>query len=483
MTHSTVGAFGPFAQTANRKSPQSAGLQSHVVGSQAPLGASARRAVALQRRDLDNKCTTSTGLKSGCTAGDAYKSAVVHCRLVATGRAGKPVLPIREVENGWGSSRWKEIADWQKGQRRKGWVTRCEVEARYCKQLWFATLTFGAKHKWKGHKLHWAQKRTDEDQAQYMLRVEEYAGTQFKEYKDRVNKHNRDDFVRSMKAAPETGEILDKDDLPRLIYLAVPEYGDKHGRIHFHVLFFLSEGQTKRVLKAKWRGGYTHFRKVKDVALAGRYIAKYATKGHGRIRASQNFGLKWVDFKTMDSFVYPRTHWRWLRQKLASPRYHGLAPAKSRDYRLWWRSRPLFAAVDRTGLQDKPDGAWKAAYPPQYYRHASQTGSFTEGTARAQAFSVKWSVEAEIEALSRADLGVKPPPAPQPVDLPIPTESQIRYLEALARAPASPLSIATAKQRSELQERRKQVLAKNPAAARVAADRIKAAISGADWSF
>lgn len=81
----------------------------------------------------------------------------------------------------------------------------------------------------------------------------------------------------------------------RFRYCGVPEFGEEHGRLHYHLLLHeSSEGcLTKRMIDRQWRS-FTHARLVSpsqaDRERSARYVSKYLTKQRFRIRASLGYG-------------------------------------------------------------------------------------------------------------------------------------------------------------------------------------------------
>lgn len=89
---------------------------------------------------------------------------------------------------------------------------------------------------------------------------------------------------------------LRKNTRTKFRYIAVPEYGETHGRLHYHLLVHEVERPIlKRSLQAAWRGSFSSAKLVEEdtergVAGAASYVAKYLAKSGGRVRASLRYG-------------------------------------------------------------------------------------------------------------------------------------------------------------------------------------------------
>lgn len=89
---------------------------------------------------------------------------------------------------------------------------------------------------------------------------------------------------------------LRKNSGTKFRYVAVPEYGEKHGRLHYHVLLHEVERPIlKRTLQGAWRGSFSSAKLVDEetdrgVLGAASYVAKYLAKSGGRVRASLRYG-------------------------------------------------------------------------------------------------------------------------------------------------------------------------------------------------
>lgn len=89
-----------------------------------------------------------------------------------------------------------------------------------------------------------------------------------------------------------------------LRYFAAPEWGEKNGRLHYHILLHCSGELRKRDLQRQWGQGYSHVRLVRRATRisedlnsaidAAKYVAKYATKDGGRKRCSNAYGLSGI---------------------------------------------------------------------------------------------------------------------------------------------------------------------------------------------
>jgi hypothetical protein len=71
-------------------------------------------------------------------------------------------------------------------------------------------------------------------------------------------------------------------------YLTSEEYGDDHGRQHFHIVLHCGDGLRKRDLEALWSHGFTKIRLARSARIAG-YLSKYLAKTN-RVRASVRYG-------------------------------------------------------------------------------------------------------------------------------------------------------------------------------------------------
>jgi len=78
-------------------------------------------------------------------------------------------------------------------------------------------------------------------------------------------------------------------------YVAIPEYGERKGRLHYHlILSELDRPVLKRSLQSNWRS-FTHCKLIdasgsRGIAGAATYVSKYIAKGVGRPRASGSYG-------------------------------------------------------------------------------------------------------------------------------------------------------------------------------------------------
>lgn len=77
----------------------------------------------------------------------------------------------------------------------------------------------------------------------------------------------------------------------RFRYVAVPEYGEERGRLHYHLLVHETSfgSVTYRGLQSKWRS-FISASLVKSARGSGAYVSKYLTKNSTIIRASLNYG-------------------------------------------------------------------------------------------------------------------------------------------------------------------------------------------------
>jgi len=87
----------------------------------------------------------------------------------------------------------------------------------------------------------------------------------------------------------------------RFRYVAIPEYGEAHGRLHYHMLLHesLTGSLTKRTIQGQWRSRVSYAKLVSkkggSFQAAALYISKYLTKQLTRIRASHKYGKEKID--------------------------------------------------------------------------------------------------------------------------------------------------------------------------------------------
>lgn len=81
----------------------------------------------------------------------------------------------------------------------------------------------------------------------------------------------------------------------RLRYIAVPEYGEANGRLHFHlVVHELDKPLLKRAIQSCWHS-FSGAKLVdcsgnRGIAGAASYVSKYVSKQGGKVRASTRYG-------------------------------------------------------------------------------------------------------------------------------------------------------------------------------------------------
>lgn len=72
-------------------------------------------------------------------------------------------------------------------------------------------------------------------------------------------------------------------------YTCVSEFGSRNGRFHYHLVLYCQDDLKWRDLD-HWSLGHAHFKLVTGY-YASRYIAKYLSKGHGKVRSSNKLGV------------------------------------------------------------------------------------------------------------------------------------------------------------------------------------------------
>lgn len=146
------------------------------------------------------------------------------------------------------------------------WVDRAKKElALWAGRTWSVTLTFSQVH------LGIVRKKAQTFNGTPAQRMERAGFYEVQKY-----------FKKLRKAA-------DLD----LRYLAVAEYGENNGRLHYHVFIHEVQGKVfKKTLEKRW-ASIVHARLVANSVKQAEYLCKYVTKTPGsRIRASRFYGNK-----------------------------------------------------------------------------------------------------------------------------------------------------------------------------------------------
>lgn len=161
-------------------------------------------------------------------------------------------------------------------KKRVHWWHRAKYETTLAPRTWFCTLTFSDQALFKislEAQKHATRRGIDWDSLDEQTRRDRVlvrAGVDITLYLKRV---------RKFAAAP-------------LRYLVVSEYGEKHGRLHFHALIHEVQANAVKydLLRKQWRqNGFGTF-KLADAA-APSYVAKYISKdARARVRASEHYG-------------------------------------------------------------------------------------------------------------------------------------------------------------------------------------------------
>lgn len=221
----------------------------------------------------------------------------------------EPLRPHEIKPNPWSADRWKEIALWQKEQRRKCWVPRITVEAVAAPRVWFCTFSFRGK-----------------------APSEREAVKSLQRYWKRVRKNRPAELNRRLL---KDGIQLEPDQMPKIRYFSVLEYGEKKGRIHAHALVFCDASLHRRDLSRYWTKGICEIELVKDKHRAAGYVAKYVTKQKGRVMPSLGFGF--VDFDMSLLFegklAYHNTFRKWIFRRFEQSGYPLPTPVNSTPLR------------------------------------------------------------------------------------------------------------------------------------------------------
>ena len=136
-----------------------------------------------------------------------------------------------------------------RGRRQWKWAKRAQQEASVSERTYFVTLTFRNRGK----------KRSFTDAQEY---------DEIKKWLKRVRTNTGD----------------------KLRYFCSVERGSKGQRLHYHLLVHSGGAANTKSLRAAWKQGISHARIAKEGDAA--YVAKYAAKDVGRVRASVGYGSR-----------------------------------------------------------------------------------------------------------------------------------------------------------------------------------------------
>lgn len=155
--------------------------------------------------------------------------------------------------------------------RQNLWRKRIIQEVQNAVRSWFVTLTFSPAH--LAGILIEARAQQASSQA---VRFERAAYAHVQKFLKRLRKN--------------TGRTFR--------YCAVAEYGEKEGRLHYHLVVHEQSGPLHgRQIEKQWRS-ITHCRLVRSGRGIGRYVSKYLTKdATSRMRPSLKYGLSLAEKK------------------------------------------------------------------------------------------------------------------------------------------------------------------------------------------
>lgn len=85
---------------------------------------------------------------------------------------------------------------------------------------------------------------------------------------------------------------LSRKDGSALRYTCVCERGSRNNRLHYHLVVYSGDTLKWRMLD-KWEHGHSHFKLVSG-SQAAKYVLKYLSKGHGKVRSSIKLGVSLV---------------------------------------------------------------------------------------------------------------------------------------------------------------------------------------------
>lgn len=155
--------------------------------------------------------------------------------------------------------------------RRHRWAERVVLELEHAPRTWFVTLTFSPIHL-AGVK---AEAYRQPEHLPQPVREERASYVHVQRYLKRLRKSGG-----------------------RFCFVAVPEWGDENGRLHYHLLVHEQDAErplTKRTLQGQWRDSFSQAKLVtlaqtESCARTAGYITKYLTKQSTLVRASLKYG-------------------------------------------------------------------------------------------------------------------------------------------------------------------------------------------------
>lgn len=179
--------------------------------------------------------------------------------------------------------------------RQNLWRKRVVQEITNAPRSWFTTLTFSPVHL-----------------AGVLIEAKKLKAC----HKDPIICHRRRVERAAYSHVQKYLKRLRKEFGVRLRYVAVSEYGELEGRLHYHLVIHEESGPlTSAGIQRQWRS-HVHTRLVQSAAGAGRYLSKYLTKDtSSRMRASLRYGLNLPERKAKEVAAQQKRAKRAKRQR------------------------------------------------------------------------------------------------------------------------------------------------------------------------
>lgn len=165
-------------------------------------------------------------------------------------------------------------------------------------------------------------------------------------------------------------------------YTCVSELGSRSNRLHYHLVVY-SSAEVKWRMFAKWEHGFSRFKLVSGLE-AARYIMKYLSKGHGKVRSSSKLGVHCVETVSQNEVVagvlsaFPGAVVKAVASVRVPRELQSASPGPEPVENLSWAESYACERTHYTGVSDQLWDQWKKSFKPKdmSYLELEETTSF-----------------------------------------------------------------------------------------------------------